>query len=96
MNSVKVSLIVFFCFWLRKFLAFQVLTPISSVLSVQSGGFLARLRAGSLPYSESMKCDIARPRSLPLNVFQYIKNQVSMFLPQGSNETVPNDPCSLT
>ena len=43
-----------------------------------------------------MKCDIARARRLPLYVSQNIKNQVSMFLPQGSNEAVPNDPCNLT
>ena len=47
MNSVKVSLIVFFCFWLRKFLAFQVLTPISSVLSVQFEAFVQDDKPGA-------------------------------------------------
>ena len=43
-----------------------------------------------------MKCDIARPCRLPLDMFQYIKKQVLLLLPQGGNEAVPNDPCNLT
>jgi hypothetical protein len=63
---------------------------------IKKGAKVPLKKRSKLPYAESMKCDIASTRSLPLNVSQNIKNQVPLLLPQGSNETIPNDPRDLT